>query len=69
MAGCERPCRAQPADRSLVAEDPSARGVRDRAGPESPMLTRLLTKLDAKPRDGPLQGGTTRRHPPCLKAR
>jgi hypothetical protein len=28
--------------RSLVAEDRSARGVRDQTGPEPPMLTRLL---------------------------
>ena len=29
-----RPCRARPADRSLVAEDRSAAGVRDRTEPE-----------------------------------
>jgi hypothetical protein len=29
-----RPCRARPADRSLVAEDRSAAGVRDQTGPE-----------------------------------
>jgi hypothetical protein len=39
VAGCSprrlyRPCRARPADRSLAAEDRSAGGVRDRAGPE-----------------------------------
>ena len=28
-----RPCRARPADRSLVAEDRSAGGVRDQTGP------------------------------------
>jgi hypothetical protein len=28
----DRPCRSRPADRSLVAEDRSARGVRDRDG-------------------------------------
>jgi hypothetical protein len=33
MAGCDRPCRAQPADRSMVAEDRSAAGRRDRTGP------------------------------------
>ena len=27
--GCNRPCRARPADRSLVAEDRSARGAHD----------------------------------------
>jgi hypothetical protein len=32
-AGLHRPCRARPADRSLVAEDRSARGVRDQTGP------------------------------------
>jgi hypothetical protein len=30
----DRPCRARPADRSLVAEDRSAGGVRDRTGPK-----------------------------------
>jgi hypothetical protein len=30
--GLHRPCRARPADRSLVAEDRSAEGVRDRDG-------------------------------------
>jgi hypothetical protein len=30
----DRPCCARPADRSLVAEDRSAAGVRDRTGPE-----------------------------------
>ena len=29
-----QPCHARPADRSLVAEDRSARGVRDRTGPD-----------------------------------
>jgi hypothetical protein len=29
-----RPCRARPVDRSLVAEDQSAAGVRDQTGPE-----------------------------------
>jgi hypothetical protein len=32
-----RPCRARPADRSLVAEDRSAEGVRDRPGPKPPL--------------------------------
>jgi hypothetical protein len=32
--GYDRSCRARPADRSLVAEDRSAGGVRDRTGPE-----------------------------------
>jgi hypothetical protein len=30
----DRPCRARPADRSLIAEDRSAGGVRDRTGPK-----------------------------------
>src|SRR4029453_19458011 len=34
--GLDRPCRARPADRSLVAEDRSAGGVRDRTGPGAP---------------------------------
>ena|SRR5215216_191655 len=33
MPPVDRPCRARPADRSLVAEDRSAEGVRDRTGP------------------------------------
>jgi hypothetical protein len=32
--GLHRPCRARPADRSLVAEDRSAAGVRDRTEPD-----------------------------------
>jgi hypothetical protein len=32
--GYNRPCRARPADRSLVAEDRSAGGVRDQTGPK-----------------------------------
>jgi hypothetical protein len=31
-----RPCRARPPDRSLVAEDRSAGGVRDQTGPDTP---------------------------------
>jgi hypothetical protein len=42
--------------RSLVAEDRSAAGIRDRKDP-NPMLTRFLTTLDGRPRDGPVQGG------------
>ena len=38
-----RPCRARPADRSLVAEDRSAGGVRDRTGPELEPAHGLLT--------------------------
>jgi hypothetical protein len=34
MPPVDRPCRARPADRSLVAEDRSAKGVRDRTGPK-----------------------------------
>jgi hypothetical protein len=41
--GEDQPCCARPADRSLVAEDRSAAGVRDRTGPKAPMPTRLLT--------------------------
>jgi hypothetical protein len=55
MAGCERPCRAQPADRSLVAEDRSAAGVRDRTEPD-PMLTELLTGPSANGRDRGVRG-------------
>jgi hypothetical protein len=33
--GRHRPCRTRPADRSLVAEDRSAGGVRDRTGPDT----------------------------------
>jgi hypothetical protein len=35
--GWDRPCRARPADRSLVAEDRSAGGVRDRADRSLPL--------------------------------
>jgi hypothetical protein len=34
----DRPCRAWPADRSLVAEDRSAIAVRDRTGPEPAVI-------------------------------
>ena len=33
-----RPCRARPADRSLVAEDRSAEGLPDRTGPDNPLV-------------------------------
>jgi hypothetical protein len=61
----DRPCRARPADRSLVAEDRSAEGVRDRTGP-TPMLTRLLTGRAATPRDERVQDGTMLRRSPSL---
>jgi hypothetical protein len=54
--------------RSLVAEDRSAGGVRDRTGPEPPMLTKLLTARAATPRDERVHDGTSLRHPPSLKA-
>src|SRR5215211_5040030 len=54
--------------RSLVAEDRSAAGVRDRTGPEPPMLTRLLTGRATTPRDERVQDGTTLRRPPSVKA-
>jgi hypothetical protein len=41
--GQDRPCRARPADRSLVAEDRSVGGVRDPTGPEE--LPRVLWAL------------------------
>src|SRR5215216_2194134 len=68
VAGCSprrlyRPCRARPADRSLVAEDRSAGGVRDRTGPDPAVLTRLLTGRAATPRDERVQDGTTLRQP------
>jgi hypothetical protein len=59
------PC---PADRSLVAEDRNAAGVRDQTGPEPPMLTRLLTGRATTPRDERIQDGTTLRRPPSVKA-
>jgi hypothetical protein len=41
----DRPCRARPADRSLVAEDRSAEGVRDRTEPDfDPALVRARRK-------------------------
>jgi hypothetical protein len=68
MAGCERPCRVQPADPVLVAEDRSAGGSREQTGPEPPMLTRLLTGRITTPWDERVQDGMTWRHPPSLKA-
>jgi hypothetical protein len=50
--GQDRPCRARPADRSLVAEDRSAGGVRDPTGPEE--LPRVLP--GSCPRDGGHRG-------------
>jgi hypothetical protein len=66
--GLHRPCRARPADRSLVAEDRSAEGVCDQTGPEPPMLTRLLTGRAATPRDERVQHGTMLRRPPSVAA-
>jgi hypothetical protein len=66
--GLHRTRRARPADRSLVAEDRSAEGVRDRTGPEHPMFTRLHAGRAATPRDERVQDGTTRSHPPSSKA-
>jgi hypothetical protein len=54
--------------RSLVAEDRSAGGVRDRTGPEGPMLMRLLTERAATPWDARVQDGTALRHPPSSTA-
>ncbi len=54
--------------RSLVAEDWSAGGVRDRTGPEPPMLTKLLRRRAATPRGESVQDGTALRHPPSSKA-
>jgi hypothetical protein len=66
VKGFDRPCRAPPADRSLVAEDRSASGVRDQTGLECPMLTRLLTGRAATPRDARVQDETTLRRSPSL---
>jgi hypothetical protein len=54
--------------RDLVGEDRSAGGVRDRTGPEPPMLTRLLTGRATTPRDERVQDGTTLWRPPSVKA-
>jgi hypothetical protein len=51
--GQDRPCRARPADRSLVAEDRSAAGVRDPTGPEElPRRIRGLPTRRWSPRTG-----------------
>jgi hypothetical protein len=52
--GLDRPCRARLADRSLVAEDRSAGGVRDRTGPKDTAapLSRLANDAVAA-EDGP----------------
>jgi hypothetical protein len=39
--GSDRPCRTRPADRSLVAEDRNAGGVRDQKGPEPRVCSRF----------------------------
>jgi hypothetical protein len=44
------PCRARPADRSLVAEDRSAEGVGDQTGPEPESDHGLLTGPSDTPR-------------------
>jgi hypothetical protein len=54
--------------RSLVAEDRSAEWRPRPDGTGTPMLTRLLTRLDATPRDKRVQDGTTIRHPSSSKA-
>ena len=52
--GQYRPCRARPADRSLVAEDRSAAGVRDHTGPEElPRVLRALAHETVVTEDGP----------------
>jgi hypothetical protein len=66
--GRDRPCRARPADRSLIAEDRSAEGIRDRTGQEVLTLTTLLTAHATTPRDERVQDGTTVRRPPSSKA-
>jgi len=50
--GFDRPCRARPADRSLVAEDRSARGVRDRTGPKDAAAPRSRLANDAVVTEG-----------------
>ena len=42
IAKLDQPCRARPADRSLVAEDRSAGGVRDQTGPGNPLEPSLV---------------------------
>jgi hypothetical protein len=51
--GLHRPCRARPADRSLVAEDRSAEGVRDRTGPELPRRLQRLAYETLATEGGP----------------
>ena len=65
--GLYRPCRARPADRSLVAEDgaPEASAT-GRTG--TPMLTRLLTGRTATPWDERVQDRTTLLRQPSSKA-
>jgi hypothetical protein len=51
--GQDRPCRARPADRSLVAADRSAAGIRDPTGPEElPRRIRGLPTRRWSPRTG-----------------
>ena len=50
------PCRARPADRSLVAEDRSAQGVRNQTGPDQPGAT-LGPHAIRRPRTTPVSSG------------
>jgi hypothetical protein len=59
-----RPCRARPADRTLVAEDRSAGGVRDRTGPEPAALRVALVRAGSVRHREPLVlGGHERSRP------
>src|SRR5215207_9320793 len=65
VEACIGPCRARPADRSLVAEDRSARGVRDRTGPEPlPRRLRGLPTRQSSPRTGLTLGPSWEPSPP-----
>jgi hypothetical protein len=54
-SSCDRPCRARPADRSLVAEARIARGGRDQTGPEP-----RLSVLGPQPKGAADNGGQER---------
>jgi hypothetical protein len=56
--GLYRPCRARPADRSLVAEDRSAAGIRDQTGPGRAQPGRGFPPVTDQLRPGRRIGGS-----------
>ena len=65
----DRPCRDRPADRSLVAEDRSAGGVRDRTGPDPAVDLALVRAGSARHREATVPAGHERSRPVRRKCR